>query len=149
MQLVHARIPDMFTSPEPEKVLIRMVLGAISQYDYTMTVRKLAHGRMCKMKTTERRNLKGVKKVEGRHNFLELRPQIVRVLSQKLPRPFAKLKTKSGAVLSLGHLSMYLKQNGIATKPRTSIKGNKSLGGEPINTGRLLHWLHALDKLKK
>lgn len=66
IDLLHNAIPDLFTSGEPEKVLMRMVMGAISQYDYAIKLRNLQHGRDTARAKSKKRTLCGDRKCEGR-----------------------------------------------------------------------------------
>jgi DNA invertase Pin-like site-specific DNA recombinase len=80
-------------------VLIRQILGAVSQFDKAMTVAKLRGAR-------ERKRRKTGLKVEGRKTYAEKNPELVeraRRLSEQRPR------------LSLREISVALASQGFAT----------------------------------
>ena len=69
VELVPASAPDFFLTDTPTAVLVRQVLGAISQFEKTSLVAKLKAAR-------DRKRATGVK-VEGRRSHSELRPEVV------------------------------------------------------------------------
>jgi DNA invertase Pin-like site-specific DNA recombinase len=80
--LVAADSPDQFVDETPTAVLIRQILGAVSQFDKAMTVAKLRGAR-------ERKRRKTGLKVEGRKTYAERNPELVeraRRLSERRPR---------------------------------------------------------------
>jgi DNA invertase Pin-like site-specific DNA recombinase len=80
--LVAADSPDQFVDETPTAVLIRQILGAVSQFDKAMTVAKLRGAR-------ERKRRKTGLKVEGRKTYAERNPELVeraRQLSEQRPR---------------------------------------------------------------
>ncbi|ACL63296.1 recombinase family protein [Methylobacterium nodulans] len=76
--LIAADDPDSFSSDTPTAVLIRQILGAVSQFEKAMLVSKLAGAR------DRKRNATG-KKVEGRKNYIETYPEMVK-RAKKLSR---------------------------------------------------------------
>src|SRR5215469_10229228 len=68
LDLIPASAPDFFTEDTPTAVLVRQVLGAISQFEKATLVAKLKAARDRKRKETGR-------KVEGRPSHLEERPE--------------------------------------------------------------------------
>jgi DNA invertase Pin-like site-specific DNA recombinase len=80
----------------PTAVLIRQILGAVSQFDKAMTVAKLRGAR-------ERKRRKTGLKVEGRKTYAERNPKLVeraRQLSKQRPR--LSLREISAALASQG-----------------------------------------------
>jgi DNA invertase Pin-like site-specific DNA recombinase len=97
--LIAADAPDQFVDDTPTAVLIRQILGAVAQFDKTMTVAKLRGAR-------ERKRRKTGSKVEGRKSLVESRPQAValaRALNEQRPR------------LSLREISAKLASQGFTT----------------------------------
>jgi DNA invertase Pin-like site-specific DNA recombinase len=78
LELVPASAPDFFLDDTPTAVLVRQVLGAISQFEKATLVAKLRAARDRKKALTGR-------KVEGRKSHLELRPEVV-ALAKRLRR---------------------------------------------------------------
>jgi DNA invertase Pin-like site-specific DNA recombinase len=70
IELVAADSPNAFLDDGPTSKLIRQVLGAVAEFDKTMTVAKLRGAR------DRKRRDHG--KCEGRKSHLELRPEVVR-----------------------------------------------------------------------
>jgi len=97
--LVAADSPDQFVDETPTAVLIRQILGAVSQFDKAMTVAKLRGAR-------ERKRRKTGLKVEGRKTYAEKNPELVERahrLSEQRPR------------LSLREISVALASQGFTT----------------------------------
>jgi DNA invertase Pin-like site-specific DNA recombinase len=69
--LIAADDPDGFTSDTPTAVLIRQILGAVSQFEKTMVVAKLQGAR-------DRRSLAIGRRVEGRRSHVESNPELLR-----------------------------------------------------------------------
>lgn len=78
IQLVPVDAPDFFNSDDPSRVLIRQMFGAVSQFEKSTVVAKLAAARKAKRKETG-------KKVEGRKSYAEINPELVKV-AKKLSR---------------------------------------------------------------
>lgn len=79
--LIPASAPDFFTEDTPTAVLVRQVLGAISQFEKASMVAKLAAARKRKREATG--------KCEGRKSLAELHPDLVamvRGLRRKKPK---------------------------------------------------------------
>lgn len=70
-QLVSASSPQQFAEDTPTATLVRQILGAMAAFDRSQTVARLRAGRAKKQATTNRRSLKGKKKVVGRRSTLE------------------------------------------------------------------------------
>ena len=68
--LIPASASDYFTEETPTAVLVRQVLGAIAQFEKACTVAKL---RAARDRIRERTG----KKVGGRKNYAEMRPEVV------------------------------------------------------------------------
>lgn len=80
--LIAADSPDQFVDNGPTAVLLRQILGAVSEFDKAMTVAKLRGAR-------ERKRRKTGNKVEGRKSYAETNPDLVakaRSLSEQRPR---------------------------------------------------------------
>jgi DNA invertase Pin-like site-specific DNA recombinase len=77
INLIAADSPEAFLDDTPTAVLIRQILGAVSQFDKAMLVAKLKGAR-------ERKRATGAK-VEGRKSHAETNPAMV-VLAKKLHR---------------------------------------------------------------
>jgi len=112
--LIAADKPDCFTDDTPTAKLVRQILGAVSEFDKTMTVAKLRGAR-------ERQRRAG-NKVEGRKSLAERHPEAVqkaRELAAQRPR------------LSLREISAAMAAAGIVTKPAKN--GKKRPGGLPYS----------------
>src|SRR5919112_1313990 len=77
IELIAADKPDAFLDDTPTAILIRQVLGAVSQFEKAMVVTKLKGAR-------DRKRATGVK-VEGRKSYAEANPETV-ALAKKLRR---------------------------------------------------------------
>ena len=71
IQLIPVDAPDFFNSDDPSRVLIRQMFGAVSQFEKSTVVSKLAAARKAKKKETG-------KKVEGRKSYAETNPELVK-----------------------------------------------------------------------
>ena len=71
IQLIPVDAPDFFNSDDPSRVLIRQMFGAVSQFEKSTVVAKLAAARATKRKETG-------KKVEGRKSYAEFNPELVK-----------------------------------------------------------------------
>jgi DNA invertase Pin-like site-specific DNA recombinase len=110
--LIAADSPDSFLDDTPTAVLIRQVLGAVSQFEKAMLVTKLKGAR-------DRKRATGVK-VEGRKSYAEINPDMV-ALAKKLHRyPI------NGERRSLREISVQLSQQGYVTS------SGKPYGAEAI-----------------
>lgn len=76
--LVAADSPRSFVDETPTAVMVRQILGSVSQFDKAMTVAKLGAAR-------DRKRLATGMKVEGRKSHSELHPDVV-ALVRKLRR---------------------------------------------------------------
>jgi len=76
--LIAADSPESFLDDTPTAVLIRQVLGAVSQFEKAMVVTKLRGARERKKRETKQ-------KVEGRKNYSEINLEMV-TLAKKLHR---------------------------------------------------------------
>ena len=82
IEIIPASAPDFFTEETPTAVLVRQVLGAISQFEKASTVAKLAAARKRKREREGR--------CEGRKPLSVTRPAVV-ALARKLRRRRPKL----------------------------------------------------------
>ena len=98
ISIIPASAPDFFTEDTPTAVLVRQVLGAISQFDRASTVAKLAAARKRKREREGR--------CEGRKPLSETRPDVV-ALARKLRR-----RKPKGGQLSLRAVSKELAARG-------------------------------------
>ena len=98
ISIIPASAPDFFTEDTPTAVLVRQVLGAISQFEKASAVAKLAAARKRKREREGR--------CEGRKPLSETKPEVV-ALARKLRRR----KPKRGQ-LSLREVSKLLAAHG-------------------------------------
>ena len=77
ISIIPASAPDFFTEDTPTAVLVRQVLGAISQFEKASAVAKLA--------ATRKRKREREGRCEGRKPLRETRPEVV-TLARKLRR---------------------------------------------------------------
>jgi DNA invertase Pin-like site-specific DNA recombinase len=70
INLVPVDSPDHFTEDTPTAVMVRQILGAVSQFEKAMLVSKLRGARVRKKATGA--------KVEGRKSHVELHPEVVK-----------------------------------------------------------------------
>jgi DNA invertase Pin-like site-specific DNA recombinase len=99
--LIPVSSPDHFVEETPTAVLVRQILGAISQFEKSMLVSKLRGARVRKKAT-------GVK-VEGRKSHAELHPEAV-ALARRLHRKprngtRTSLRDIAAALAAAGHVS--------------------------------------------
>src|SRR5882672_8990186 len=92
--LIPASAPDYFTEETPTAVLVRQVLGAIAQFEKASLVAKLKAAR-------DRKRERTGKKVDGRKNYAEMRPEVV-ALARELA-PGKSLRGVSAALAAAGH----------------------------------------------
>ncbi|HEY7996667.1 MAG TPA: recombinase family protein [Steroidobacteraceae bacterium] len=94
--------PDYFIEETPTAVLVRQVLGAISQFEKSMLVLKLRAAR-------DRKRTKG-RKVEGRKSHLERTPTVVKLAKElrwasKRMSEKRSLRDVSAELAKAGHVS--------------------------------------------
>jgi DNA invertase Pin-like site-specific DNA recombinase len=94
ISIIPASAPNFFTEDTPTAVLVRQVLGAISQFDRASLVARMAAARKRK------REANG--KCEGRKSLIEKRPEVV-ALARKLRR-----RRPKGGQLSLRRVASEL-----------------------------------------
>jgi DNA invertase Pin-like site-specific DNA recombinase len=99
ISLIAVDSPDAFLDDTPTAVLIRQILGAVSEFDKAMTVAKLAGAR-------KRKAVANGGKCEGRKNYAERSPEMV-AMAKKLARYPVK-----GARRSLRDIARELEQEG-------------------------------------
>jgi DNA invertase Pin-like site-specific DNA recombinase len=93
IELVPASAPDFFTQDTPTAVLVRQVLGAISQFEKTSLVAKLKAARDRKKAATG--------KCEGRKSWVEKSPELVTMV-KRLHRQHLSLREISAELAKLG-----------------------------------------------
>ena len=98
IELIAADKPDAFLDDTPTAVLIRQVLGAVSQFEKAMLVSKLRGAR-------DRKRATGVK-VEGRKSHAELRPEVVE-LARQLHRKQLSLREIAAELFAAGHATKH------------------------------------------
>ena len=98
IELIAADKPDAFLDDTPTAVLIRQVLGAVSQFEKAMLVSKLRGAR-------DRKRATGVK-VEGRKSHAELRPEAV-ALARQLRRKQLSLREIAAELFAAGHATKH------------------------------------------
>ncbi|WP_439407931.1 recombinase family protein [Bradyrhizobium sp. DASA03076] len=94
INLIAADKPDAFLDDGPTAVLIRQVLGAVSQFEKSMLVSKLRGAR-------ERKRATGAK-VEGRKRLAEARPETT-ALAREMHRAGSSLREISAELFADGH----------------------------------------------
>src|SRR5215216_6603555 len=138
IELIAADKPDAFLDDTPTAILIRQVLGAVSQFEKAMVVTKLKGARDRKRRETGR-------KVEGRKNYAERDAELVR-LAKRLHRYPIKgrrrsLRDISKALAGAGFLASSGKPYGAAAIARMvsgshPTQGRASPSGPPGSPGR-------------
>ena len=108
IELIPASAPDFFTADTPTAVLVRQVLGAISEFEKASLVAKLRAAR-------ERKKATGAR-AEGRLSHAEKRPEVVTIAKQ-LHRDRLSYREIAAALETAGHVSC----RGVAFSP-SSIK---------------------------
>ena len=106
LHLIPVDAPEYFTEDTPSRVLIRQVLGAVSQFEKGNVVAKLKRGRNKKREETG-------KKVGGRQSFAELDPQLV-TNAKRISRQVSK--TRSEKTKSLREIAQTLFDQGHTDK---------------------------------
>jgi DNA invertase Pin-like site-specific DNA recombinase len=112
IELIAADKPDAFLDDTPTAILIRQVLGAVSQFEKAMVVTKLKGARDRKrlalaQAAKEDRTIRV--KVEGRKSYSELDPDMVRLAKRLHRYPIdgkrRSLRDVSGALAQAGFLT--------------------------------------------
>jgi DNA invertase Pin-like site-specific DNA recombinase len=96
--LIPVDAPETFTEDSPSRVLIRQMLGAVSQFEKGNLVAKLKGAR-------DRKRAATGKKVEGRKSFSEKNPELV-VHAKRISRQLSK--KRSGQTKSLREIAQTL-----------------------------------------
>ena len=100
--LIAADSPDAFLDDTPTAVLIRQVLGAVSQFEKAAIVAKLRGARERKKRATGQ-------KVEGRKSHAEERPEVValaKLLARKRPKGGQlSLRAVAAELAAQGHVN--------------------------------------------
>ena len=99
VELVPASAPDFFLTDTPTAVLVRQVLGAISQFEKTSLVAKLKAAR-------DRKRATGVK-VEGRRSHSELRPEVVAATKLLHKQERLSYREISARLFEAGHINKH------------------------------------------
>lgn len=94
--LIPASAPDYFIEETPTAVLVRQVLGAIAQFEKASLVAKLKAAR-------DRKRERTGKKVGGRKNYAEMRPEVV-ALARELA-PGKSLRRLAADLAASGHVT--------------------------------------------
>ena len=97
IELIATDKPDAFLDDTPTAVLIRQVLGAVSQFE-AMLVSKLRGAR-------DRKRATGVK-VEGHKSHAQLRPEAV-ALARQLHRKQLSLREIAAELFAVGHATKH------------------------------------------
>jgi DNA invertase Pin-like site-specific DNA recombinase len=101
IELIAADSPNAFLDDTPTAVLIRQVLGAVSQFEKAALVAKLKGAR-------QRKRATGVK-VEGRKNYFESRPDTAALAQRLAQEPLngrrRSLRDIAAALTEQGHLT--------------------------------------------
>lgn len=101
--LIPVDAPEHFTDETPTAVLVRQVLGAISQFEKALVVAKLKGAR-------DRASASAGKRVEGRKGYDDTNPELV-----KAAKRFARKNPKTGKVRSLREIAVELAGLGFVT----------------------------------
>ena len=104
--LIPVDAPETFTEDSPSRVLIRQMLGAVSQFEKGNLVAKLKGAR-------ERKRAATGKKIEGRKSFSEKTPELV-VHAKRIARQLSK--KRSGQTKSLREIAQSLFEQGHSDK---------------------------------
>jgi DNA invertase Pin-like site-specific DNA recombinase len=118
VQLIAVDSPDAFLSDSPTAVMVRQILGAVSQFEKAAIVAKLKGAR-------DRKRATGVK-VEGRKNYAERAPETV-ALAKRLARYHQK-----GHERSLRDISAEL-----------AAQGHVAIGGKPYQASAIKRMIEA------
>ena len=101
-ELVPADAPDYFTDETPTAVMVRQILGAVSEFEKASLVQKLRKARERKRATAG--------KCEGRKSLAELQPEaaaMTKRLRRKSPKTGKRrsLRTIAGMLADAGHFN--------------------------------------------
>jgi DNA invertase Pin-like site-specific DNA recombinase len=102
--LIAADDPDAFTAATPTAILIRQILGAVSQFEKANLVAKLRAAR-------DRRKMATGKRIEGRKGYDDTRPDLVREAKR-----LARRSPTTGKARSLRNVSAELAGLGYTTR---------------------------------
>lgn len=119
IELIAADKPDAFLDDTPTAVLIRQVLGAVSQFEKSMVVSKLRGARDRKKKALAEAGKKP--KVEGRKGYGERDPNMVALAKQMRgtgPRPAMSLRAIADELHRKGYGAM---KGGVVVGPFTAM----------------------------
>jgi DNA invertase Pin-like site-specific DNA recombinase len=105
LDLVPASAPDFFTEDTPTAVLVRQVLGAISQFEKATLVAKLKAAR-------DRKKATGIK-VEGRPSLGETVPEVVALARQLRRKPRGSRRPSLRAISAKLAERGYVNVNGV------------------------------------
>ncbi len=130
--LVAADDPDAFTADTPTAVLVRQLLGAVSQFERATLVAKLKAAR-------DRRSAAAGRRIEGRPGHAKVMPDLVRQahrLARRSPRDGSKrsLRDIAAELEQLGYLTATGRRFGPGQVKRllaaraTSGRGDQTLG---------------------
>ena len=107
IQIIPVDAPETFTEDNPSRVLIRQVLGAVSEFEKASLVSKLRAARDKKRKETG--------KCEGRKSFVERDPELV-AAAKRYARRKSKSIRKTGQNFTLREIAEQLKADGFTEK---------------------------------
>ena len=96
VELIPASAPDFFTTDTPSAVLVRQVLGAISEFERTSLVAKL--------KAARDRKSVGGRRIEGRKSIAQKHPEAT-ALAKQLHRENYSLRAIATELAADGHLN--------------------------------------------
>jgi DNA invertase Pin-like site-specific DNA recombinase len=106
IHLIPVDSPEYFSEETPSRILIRQVMGAVSQFEKGNVVAKLKRAR-------DQKRLETGKKVGGRQSFAELDPQLV-TNAKRISRQVSK--TRPGKTKSLREVAQTLHDQGHTDK---------------------------------
>lgn len=125
IELIAADKPDAFLDDTPTAVLIRQVLGAVSQFEKAMVVSKLRGARDRKKTALAKAGKKP--KVEGRKAYAERNPDMVALAKQMRgtgPRPAMSLRAIAEELYRQGYGAM---KQGVVIGPFTAMSVGRML----------------------
>ena len=132
--LISSESPDSFVDDSPTSVLIRRVLGCLSDFEKSTIVEKLRGSRMRKRSVMREKGIitrTGRGKVEGRKTFLEKTPELEGLLKKYRKTMTVReissvLESEHGLKVSKSSVPNLLKEIDFKKKERRNRKRRKS-----------------------
>ena len=119
--LISSESPESFVDDSPTSVLIRRVLGCLSDFEKNSIVEKLRGSRMRKRSVMKEKGIitrEGKGRVEGRKTLLDKHPEL-----EELVKKYSKIKIRRGTTYEVSNkqISKLLEENHGLKIHRTSI----------------------------